>query len=457
MNKWHRPDGNVFYKHRNPDASEDLIIPVDLVCNTPDEIILSNIATNSKAKSDWLSVQDANTIPALLCGSGPSLIDSLPDIRERQEKGAKVFALNNAANILDSHGITADYQVICDARPKTLHIVGPAKEHLFASQVDPKLFEAVPTARLWHLNVEENMDMEKHLPPYEGAYALVGGTASCGNVATCLAFAMGHRELHCYGYDSSHRNGEGHAAHQPINADEPYTTCEFMGTEYLTTFTMKSQSETFMRHEIALKDAGATIEVHGEGLLPDMWRWHRDTPLEEREEQKYRLMWEKPSYRVWSPGETFHDAIIETLAPEEGDSIIDFGCGPGRLTQKLSERFAVLAVDFAENCLDSGVTVPFVKANLWALPETVKGKFGVCCDVMEHIPPDRVDDVLINISRAVTAGCFFRIEYEPDVMGALIGAPLHLSVHDETYWTNKLRQYFRLVRVYGDGVFTTWR
>jgi hypothetical protein len=94
-----------------------------------------------------------------------------------------------------------------------------------------------------------------------------------------------------------------------------------------------------------------------------------------------------------------------------------------------------------------------VQANLWDLPKSVTGTYGVCCDVMEHIPPEKVDAVLSNISKAVTA-CYFRIEFEPDSMGALIGAPLHLSVHDEEWWAKKLHEHFRLVRVYGDGVFT---
>ena len=58
------------------------------------------------------------------------------------------------------------------------------------------------------------------------------------------------------------------------------------------------------------------------------------------------------------------------------------------------------------------------------------------------------------IAKAVTTGVYFRIEHTPDSMGALIGAPLHLSVHDETWWAKKLNEHFRLVRVHGDGVFT---
>lgn len=451
--KWYRPDGDVFLRHRNAEASEDLIIPVDIVCNTPDETLFSNIAVNSARVRDWLEVSEPHDGVAILCGSGPSLAGSLEEIRRHQSDGAHVFALNGAAAYLAANGITADYQVICDAQEKTLALVGPARAHLFASQVNPALFDAVPSAKLWHLNVcEDFADFEKHLPAHEGAYALIGGTASVGNVATCLAYSMGYRDLHCYGYDSSHRDTRSHASEQAINAGEPLTRVNFMGREFLTSFTMKSQADTFYRHAKALEEGGAKIDVHGDGLLPTIWRWHRDTPIAKREVEKYEAMWEHASYRAHSPGEARYHEIIAHLMPEKGDSFLDLGCGTGRLAALLARDYAVVAVDFAENALDPGIEVPFMQANLWALPRSLKAKFGVCCDVMEHIPPELIDAVLENIARACPT-VYFRIDMAPDEMGSLIGAPLHLSVFDETFWAAKLLEHWRLVHIVNEGTF----
>lgn len=457
MEARHIPDGDVFFRHRNPDATDDLVIPVNIICNTADEVLLDQIKTNAHARGDWLKCSEPHEGVALLVGSGPSMLDTLPTILEFKAQGGTIFALNNAANVLFDHGVMPDFQVICDARAETKQLIGPAVKHLFASQVHPSLFDECPDAQLWHLNICEDFnDLEKQFPEYAEDYALIGGTATVGNVATCLAYAMGYRDLKCFGYDSSHKDDATHAAPQPMNAGEPLMDVIFRGKHYRTSFTMKSQSDTFHRHAVALQEGGAKIEVYGSGLLPDTWRWHQETSLEDREAEKYEMMWTKPSYRSWSPGNDHYESILEKLCPEPGSSFIDFGCGTGRLTSRLAQDYLVTGIDFAANCVDEGLSFPFVKANLWSLPD-LSANYGVCCDVMEHIPPEKVDDVLSNIARVVTSGVYFRIEHEPDSMGALIGVPLHLSVHDKLWWAEKLTQHFRLVQAHGDGVFTAWR
>lgn len=52
---------------------------------------------------------------------------------------------------------------------------------------------------------------------------------------------------------------------------------------------------------------------------------------------------------------------------------------------------------------------------------------------MEHIPPADVDLVLTNILNAARR-VYFAISTEPDVMGALIGEPLHLTVESPFWW-----------------------
>ena len=38
--------------------------------------------------------------------------------------------------------------------------------------------------------------------------------------------------------------------------------------------------------------------------------------------------------------------------------------------------------------------VPLLVANLWDIPIEMSADWGFCCDVMEHIPTERVDRVL---------------------------------------------------------------
>lgn len=410
-----------------------LILPVHLICNTSDEDLYSNIRANSRLPKKWVALEKEHDGVAVLCGSGPSLADTLSEIREHAKAGHTIFAMNGAAKFLASHGILPDYQCIIDAREQTADLVGPAKEHLFASQVHPKCFELAPDAKVWHLQIE---GIEGLFPEYEGAYALIGGAASVGNTATCLAYTLGFRHLHCYGYDSSHKDGSSHAFAQPMNAGDPCAYVDFRGKTYLASLTMKLQAEKFQETAAALQASGCRIEVHGTGLLPDIF----NAPKEEISEvEKYRRMWALDDYRAVAPGEDCVDVFLAQVKPD--GEILDFGCGTGRASLKLiNAGHKVTALDFADNCRDEAAKgIPFIVHDLMnEVPR--KAPFGFCTDVMEHIPTDCVEIVLKNILTAANT-VFFQISTVHDVMGAHIGHPLHLTVRPHSWWKKTLEQF----------------
>lgn len=422
-----------------------LILPLHVICNTSDEEILSNIRLNSRLDKVWLEAVPETDKVAVLCGSGPSLKDDLPEIRQRLARGEVIFAMNGAAKFLADNGVLPDYQCLIDARPQTSDLIGPAKQHLFASQCAPICFEKMPSARLWHLQIG---GIETVFPDYEKGYALIGGAASCGNTALCIAYCLGHRELHCYGYDSSHRDTGSHAFRQPMNDGEPTCSVDFDGKTYITSLTMKLQAEKFLETAHALKHLNVKIDVHGDGLLPALYNSNEpivDEHLTLTEQAKYEAMWSIPAYRKLAPGEGHVRDMIALLSCYPGDSIIDFGCGTGRAAQELQDRgYAVTGVDLAENCLDEGVDVPLVNACLWDLPD-ITAKWGLCSDVMEHIPPEKIADVLNAIS-VRTEACYFAIATVPDNMGVLIGEPLHLTVRAAVWWEKALKKYWASVK-----------
>ena len=421
----------TYIQHWNEGCSRPLIIPVQVVCNTSNEEIHANIYANSRLDKEWIHEVPKHDGVAVICGSGPSLADTMPEILELVARGGKVFALNGAAKFLAERGITADYQVIIDARERTADLIGPAHQHLFASQVHPECFARVPSAKLWHLQVG---DIEKQFPFYEGPYALIGGAASVGNTATCLAYVLGFRDLHCFGYDSSHRGTDSHAFRQPMNDGEPCTEVEFDGTRYRASVTMKLQAEKFQETARALQNAGCTISVHGNGLLPAMWRSPRRTMSEA---EKYVRMWNIGLYRELSPGENCVYTFIDLLHP---DKVIDFGCGTGRAAVAMQkDGIDVTLVDFAPNCRDEAAReLPFLQHDL-SDPLPIKAPYGFCTDVMEHIPTKDVETVLRNITDAADT-VFFQISTVPDLMGVVIGQDLHLTVRPHAWWHETLQK-----------------
>lgn len=423
------PYANLQIKHWNPGATAPLILPVHVICNTSDEDLHRNISINSRRPGAWVKQEPAHDRVAILCGSGPSLADSLEEIKAHAAEGAVVYAMNGAANYLHDNGLTADVQVMIDPRPITATLVGPARAHMFASQCHQDTFAAAPDAILWHLQIE---GIDDDLPKYDAPFTLLGGAASVGNTATCLAFALGHRTMHIYGYDSSHRGAAGHAFHQSINDGDPLAKVLFNGREYVTSLTMKLQAERFQQTARLLEQEGCQIHVHGSGLLPDMW----NTPPEcLTERDKYQRMWDVPAYRSFSPGEESAQTFLDVVKPT-GGTVIDFGCGTGRGGVALSRSgLDVVMVDFASNCRDGeAMHLPFVELDLTE-PMGLRAPFGYCTDVMEHIPPNNVPAVVANIMASADT-VFFQIATVPDNLGAAINQTLHLTVMPMNTWAD---------------------
>jgi hypothetical protein len=179
------------------------------------------------------------------------------------------------------------------------------------------------------------------------------------------------------------------------------------------------------------------------------------------EKEKYLKCWDVDEYRAFSPGEEnlpmFLEAYEDVMEDDSPLTLIDWGCGTGRASLALYDKgFDVTMVDFAINCLDEKVAdavkneevldahTTFTQALKFVEHDITKkiklrSQFGYCCDVMEHLPPDQVDDaleVILENSRNV----FFQICTTEDHFGKhpAINHPLHLSVHGYQWWLKKL-------------------
>ena len=414
---------------------------IEILCNTDDSRLFSNIATNSASSKKWIKEVPEHDGHAVIVGGGPSLVEFLPTIKHRHLLGQKIFALNGAAQFLNAHGIVPDYQVILDARLENISLIAKAKEYLFSSQCHPALFEhfdGSSDVSVWHPALE---GIESHLPSHDGEYALIGGGLTVGLSTMCLAYTMGYRKLHLFGYDSSHRQTLGHAYKQPMNDSDVLCKVTLDGQTFTSSLAMARQAELFPAVCNNLLDRNCIITLDADGLIMAVYRNMRANPAPKTEADKYKAMWNFPQYRTVSPGEMAATEAVKVAKIDQSTTVIDFGCGTGRGGQQIHNLTGanVVLVDFADNAVNGSVKLPFFVADL-TRPMMLKGDVGYCTDVMEHIPTHQVDDVIKNIMDCVHSA-YFQISLVPDVMGELIGAPLHLSVYPHNWWVKKFSAY----------------
>ncbi len=160
--------------------------------------------------------------------------------------------------------------------------------------------------------------------------------------------------------------------------------------------------------------------------------------LRETEADKYRDCWGAPEYRLVS-----HSLKLFEDRPEifpVFNSALDIGCGAGRLLDVWNRAgIETWGVDIAENCLDPDIAVKWSHclriACLWEMEWDRRFDLGICCDVMEHIPPEHVDETIRRIGLACNE-VIFKIAHEPN---GFLGHTLHLTLHPWSWWVKQLQ------------------
>ena len=164
----------------------------------------------------------------------------------------------------------------------------------------------------------------------------------------------------------------------------------------------------------------------------------------EQERAKYNAIWHHDAYRTNSPGMRELNGALAWMKPKAGASFTDYGCGTGRVAHVLHDSGHPVQLVDISNVAYTG-ELPFVEACLWEMGDEVKpSDYGYCADVLEHVPPERVQAVLDGLASRTRTACFLQIALFEDHFGDEIGEALHLSVFPHNWWRKRILRSFKV-------------
>lgn len=246
--------------------ADDALVPLTLkseICETPENVRTNIRATLSQPyDSFYRFLQPAHSGSISIVGSGPSIHDKW------QEMTGDVFACNAAVKFLLGKGIVPKYAMYWDAHPLTSKVVTAHKDitYFVASRCPRSVFEQLKDCKVvvWHAGGDECL--EPLLNEFNHPEPIINGGSAAVVRAMFMVYAMGYRDMHLFGCDSSHAGETTHFEKSVAEEEEIQVFCDHEW--FRTTPWGAMQAEDFKLIGPALRGAGSNIVVHASGLLP---------------------------------------------------------------------------------------------------------------------------------------------------------------------------------------------
>lgn len=127
-------------------------------------------------------------------------------------------------------------------------------------------------------------------------------------------------------------------------------------------------------------------------------------------------------------GQKYAGFVLEAMRRTGSSTVLDYGCGKGTLWKALGSM--VRNYDPA---------VPEWSAT----PDPAD--LVVCTDVLEHVEPEHLDDVLGDIRRLARKAAFLVISCRPATKTLPDGRNAHLTVESPAWWLKKVSKDFKVL------------
>ena len=163
----------------------------------------------------------------------------------------------------------------------------------------------------------------------------------------------------------------------------------------------------------------ALENTHGDPVLDDIIN-------------QYKIMHKSRKYFRGINTVNYRAEIGSIIIKKGVSSLLDFGSGKGEQYEDpyyLNKSWGIGQV----TCYDPGVPE-------FSTPPDTKFDGVICCDVMEHVPEQAVDDTLNQIFSYAKKFVFFVITTAPDKKELHDGRNCHVTVKPEEWWRERVKK-----------------
>lgn len=152
---------------------------------------------------------------------------------------------------------------------------------------------------------------------------------------------------------------------------------------------------------------------------------------DEYREMNKQLHEDKPSYGI--SGGKHAPFIVEMCKQSKSKTVLDYGCGKGQLKEVITNSTPFLTVYEYDPAIEGKDSPP--------QPQDVV----YCGDVLEHIEPEYIDEVLEDINRCSKVMSILYIDTAPAQKTLSDGRNAHLIQEKMPWWFNKVSEHMEVV------------
>lgn len=139
--------------------------------------------------------------------------------------------------------------------------------------------------------------------------------------------------------------------------------------------------------------------------------------------------------RFGSQGHRHVNVLRQVITAASATSLLDYGCGKGTLKPALQPLFPALDIREYDPAIPDKSDEPMA-ADIVA-----------CLDVMEHIEPEHIDEVLAHLQSLTLRVLLAVIATRPAEKILADGRNAHLIVQPAEWWTSKLSAMFSIANM----------